>query len=674
MLKKKEYSAILQSVMSKIEVARLFEILVQPKHAIRLVKEEYGDRKHICHFLCDRCQTKFQIAPEHGSYNLSAEECTCPKCGFQIEYGDRYYSNRKCYFVSDSMAQYPHVFDGEGLHEPTLNLFETVATDEKRYRVIRRFYFRHTGERITEVIMHRCLIIPENKQDDYALLYEDTACAISTSRTECPREWYKKYEYGLPNYENFYLAESGEFSRQQSDGQKEFYGESMTMLDGSRKYYSKEAVTIRNVFDLFPVDPIPKRISEGKPYAEDHGNYVVMRSFEVTDNGISERKRWIYSVEQDVDITLVSYYGNWKSYEPAFHEGFTDSDYADVKSVLERSFVGKMGLYLYLNECDDIFNSQSYHAMFYLHTLLAKPIIESLQKVGLSQLISAVAEGKIKPDMHRNTLWQKLGVSRSNFNLTQEAKLTADEFELLREINSFDERVDRETFEKYLAQYKSMGTHHMRSVAEYTGLRFKDMVGYVESAYYTQGLECSETMELWHDYLSMFNRYYQRNVKGAEELYPDSLKKAHDVLVMQTNKWATGHSAVGHSFAEVNEKWKHLEFHDREFEIILPHSAREVVMEGTALHHCVGTYVQRIVDGYCLILFIRRRNCEEKSFFTMEYDLNGRIRQIRGQCNNTIESLGRHLPEMQKSLVRFLLKWGKKNKIDVGYSEEAIAA
>ena len=219
-----------------------------------------------------------------------------------------------------------------------------------------------------------------------------------------------------------------------------------------------------------------------------------------------------------------------------------------------------------------------------------------------------------------------------------------------------------------------MGTYHMRSVAEYTGLRLNDMVGYVESAYYTQGIECSETMELWHDYLSMFNRYYQRNVKGTEELYPGSLKKAHDVLVMQTNKWATRYSNVGHSFAEINEKWKHLEFHDREFEIILPHSAREVVMEGTALHHCVGTYVQRIVDGYCLILFIRRRSCEAKSFFTMEYDLNGRIRQIRGQCNNTIESLGRHMPEMQKSLVRFLLKWGNKNKIDVGYSEEAIAA
>ena len=86
-----------------------------------------------------------------------------------------------------------------------------------------------------------------------------------------------------------------------------------------------------------------------------------------------------------------------------------------------------------------------------------------------------------------------------------------------------------------------------------TGCRLKEIVDYLESAYFEQGCESAEAVSLWADYLSMYHQYYGRNVKGAEELYPDSLKKAHDVLAMRNGKWLMSYDRVGSSFKEINE-------------------------------------------------------------------------------------------------------------------------
>ena len=127
---------------------------------------------------------------------------------------------------------------------------------------------------------------------------------------------------------------------------------------------------------------------------------------------------------------------------------------------------------------------------------------------------------------------------------------------------------------------------------------------------------------------------------------------------------------VGSSFKEINEKWLSLEWEDRNFKITLPKNSRELVLEGEALHHCVGSYVQQVVDEKCLILFIRRKGNEEKPFFTMEYDLNGKVGQMRGMSNNTIEKISPANQQLRQDLVKFLIRWGKRNHIDVGIEPE----
>ena len=63
-------------------------------------------------------------------------------------------------------------------------------------------------------------------------------------------------------------------------------------------------------------------------------------------------------------------------------------------------------------------------------------------------------------------------------------------------------------------------------------------------------------------------------------------------------------------------------------------SQKELVAEGDALHHCVGTYAKDHANGKTAIFFIRRAKEPWKSFYTLELDVGKlAVRQNRGQRN-----------------------------------------
>lgn len=577
-----------------------------------------------------------------------------------------YYKSNLSYVVDDYKKEYGYIFDGERTRESTFILFENVVWEGKEYRILRRFFFELERGQISGVRMYRCLIIPEDEKNDYATLFDNSNGEIAVSRTENPYEWFCTSRYELPNMENYYVHESvAPALREEKDDEQKLICKWCKLLDESVRYYSKEAVTIRSVFGQYPVAPIPEIVKYDVPYAEDHGDYVVMRSFDNREENTYEKRRWIYSVKNRESILLVDYWGNWKDYSNEDGYAFKDDEFIKARPVLEQSMIGKMGVYQYLENVDNVFRHDTKKAHYYLTAILEKPIVESLLKVGLEQLIPDVVSNNIVIRPREKTLWQKLVLSKENFQFLLEEKLGADDMKKLQEINSMDSAVDRKAFYKWQEQFFSADAYHLNLIHEKTGLHLKEMIEYIESTYYTQGCDCVDAVQLWNDYISMFHEYFDRGPKG-EELYPDSLKKAHDVLAMQNNKWLLQQNSVGRSFREINEKWQKLEYESGDFLIVLPKNSREVVLEGQALHHCVGTYVKDIVNGNCLILFIRRKGKEEKPFFTMEYDLQGSIRQIKGMSNHTISDLSGIDLKLKETLERFLMKWGKKNKIDVG--------
>ena len=66
--------------------------------------------------------------------------------------------------------------------------------------------------------------------------------------------------------------------------------------------------------------------------------------------------------------------------------------------------------------------------------------------------------------------------------------------------------------------------------------------------------------------------------------------------------------------------------------LVVPASAEDIRAEGADLHHCVGTYVDRVARGETNIFFIRKEKEPDKPYFTMEWRDND-IVQCRGSRN-----------------------------------------
>lgn len=669
MLRKKEYLGILKKGLSKIQAVQLFNEKYHPKPAIRIVERNYHAGRYKAELFCDNCGHRFEREYLTGD-KPSKEDCCCPECGFGITYQEQYYRENDCYCLSDINKAYSLVFDGEKVIQPTFVLFERVWYDEKEYHLIRRFHFDLERGQISSVCMYRGMIIPEEAENNFALLYEKDNGGIAVSRAESPYNWFIKYSYDTPSMGNFHRLGQTDAEAADKRPNENLIRSFCTLLNHSMKYYSKESVTIRSTFDQYPVESVPKKLESHKVFAEDHGDYVVMRAFEDNGDTITEQRRWIYSYKNRVNILLRFSGGGWRDYSDNMSYGFYDEEFLAVKPVLEHSIVGKLGVYLYLEKKDDIFHRRTQDAQHYLQGVLKKPVVESLLKVGMEQLIDEVINGELSVQPAAKTLWQKLKLSKANYRFALQEKLNPAEVKKLQKINAIDPAADREAFRKWVERHSTAEPYQFERIHDLTGCRLKEIVDYLESAYFEQGCESAEAVSLWADYLSMYHQYYGRNVKGAEELYPDSLKKAHDVLAMRNGKWLTSYDRVGSSFKEINEKWLSLEWEDRNFKIILPKNSRELVLEGEALHHCVGSYVQQVVDEKCLILFIRRKGNEEKSFFTMEYDLNGKIQQIKGMSNYTIADIPPSNQQLKRSLEAFLIRWGKRTHIDVGIEPE----
>lgn len=69
------------------------------------------------------------------------------------------------------------------------------------------------------------------------------------------------------------------------------------------------------------------------------------------------------------------------------------------------------------------------------------------------------------------------------------------------------------------------------------------------------------------------------------------------------------------------------EFAYGDYVVVLPQNGQDIVAEGQNMHHCVGSYVDRVVDNSCYIVFIRHKDTPNKCYLTCQVHTNGEIGQ-----------------------------------------------
>lgn len=78
------------------------------------------------------------------------------------------------------------------------------------------------------------------------------------------------------------------------------------------------------------------------------------------------------------------------------------------------------------------------------------------------------------------------------------------------------------------------------------------------------------------------------------------------------------------NYASHSEAWN-FEFGD--YKVFIPSTAKEIIDEGRNMHHCVGSYVGRVVNNDCYICFIRRKDTPNECYITCQVYSNGEIGQ-----------------------------------------------
>ena len=120
-------------------------------------------------------------------------------------------------------------------------------------------------------------------------------------------------------------------------------------------------------------------------------------------------------------------------------------------------------------------------------------------------------------------------------------------------------------------------------------------------------------------------------MKNSFVLFPHKLKEAHDsaAKTLRDKHTAEQEKAIADSFDEWQKRYQ---YQGKELMMIPPHSAKEIVDEGTALHHCVRRYVKKVAEKESVILFVRSVDEPDKSLCTVEVK-DGQVTQARGFDN-----------------------------------------
>lgn len=151
---------------------------------------------------------------------------------------------------------------------------------------------------------------------------------------------------------------------------------------------------------------------------------------------------------------------------------------------------------------------------------------------------------------------------------------------------------------------------------------FNKFMNYVITETINQGYNrISDFVEELNDYLRMCK---VDNIKPT--LYSSYLKQTHDITSRNHNV------KVAQEQEEIfNSKYKDFKaYKGKEYVVVAPKNSNDLKREGDNLNHCVASYIKRVIDGECLIYFLRRN--KDESLITFEVRHNC-IVQVRGSHN-----------------------------------------
>lgn len=271
----------------------------------------------------------------------------------------------------------------------------------------------------------------------------------------------------------------------------------------------------------------------------------------------------------------------------------------------------------------------------YISNAAKYPWVEMLHKSGMTVLCEQVLNGSADMRIIRPDFIKKLNKETRKMNLGYEGLYAIKKFEsagIKYDLDSIKQFESREFVSSIFKAHKITNQNPLK------------IMRYLK--HQREALK-QDILTVYDDYLNMM---VKSNIKPDTELlaFPRDLKQAHDNAVKVFN--AIQNKIKNDKYKNSYERLKKLDYRSGGLIITVPSDVNQILEEGKALHHCVGTYVDRVIDGTTSILFIRKADDQNKPYYTLEYK-NNQVIQCRGLKNKSMTGeIKEFVDEWQKHL------------------------
>lgn len=319
------------------------------------------------------------------------------------------------------------------------------------------------------------------------------------------------------------------------------------------------------------------------------------------------------------------------------------------KTVTHPSFLRERGSDLKYANLDMLrlgFNTPDnpYALISYIYNFLKYPSIEILEKAGFERIVGERAneEKSRAVNWRAKDLRKILGLKPKEIkefrNRGRFARLY--ELEKYKDIKKMGYKVSFDQIDLLLV-YKTKET--IQEIERY--VKLEKALEYLG----TQEDDC----RIYIDYLKECRQLgYDMNNKKV--LFPENLQVAHEAT-SEKIQIQTDAEKKEDFIKSIKKLYDRPEYREDALLIRPARDPEELAKESAALHHCVRTYVDKVVRGSCVILFIRRISEPDKPYFTLELSPEGKIIQCRGNHNCAY-------PEDVKEFLERWQKWMKKRE------------
>lgn len=337
-------------------------------------------------------------------------------------------------------------------------------------------------------------------------------------------------------------------------------------------------------------------------------------------------------------------YGGWSS----------SSDYSygalytgNIEEVLKDSLYEYSGIKIIAESSP----GYSFNIDGYLVASIKYPWIEYLCKQGMFRLAAIIA---FKAGRYSDYVTSTFGgdiningrtpedifqITKEDFLLLKNINGNAEDMNLLKHLKKEGLRIKEEQL-KYISE-NDLNRHYRLFNCKYSSL--SKLLKYLrQQKRKHKRVKLSNICTDYLDYIS-FCEKLKKDLSNLYYLFPPDLIRAHDeaheeLKAAEDKKKQTEKRRNSNKIKRMSKSLKEkFEMSYKGFCIKVPESIKEIEKEGEVLHHCVGSYAERMAKGQTTILFVRKSKETEKPFFTLEVG-NNDIRQCRGEHNKSYES------------------------------------